>query len=125
MPALNFQKQFASAVELGQKSQTIRAPRKRPFQVGDTLYLYTGMRTKVCRKLGEVKCTGVWSIRIERNNLIVDDVPYKKGARNMVATQDGFDNFEGMADWFLKTHGLPFDGTLIQWVPVLQQQATK
>ena len=51
MPALNFKKQFAEKVETGEKRQTVRAKRKRAFVVGDKLYLYTGMRTKYCRKL--------------------------------------------------------------------------
>jgi hypothetical protein len=49
MPAYNFQKQFAPAVERGEKLCTIR--RKAP-KVGDKAYLYTGMRTKACRPLG-------------------------------------------------------------------------
>ena len=50
MVAYNFQKQFADAVERGEKRQTIRAPRRdgRHAKVGDKLQLYTGMRTKQC-----------------------------------------------------------------------------
>jgi len=64
MPALSFKAQFADAVERGEKRQTIRARRKRPFMVSDRLYLYTGMRTKACRKLGESTCTEVLPIEI-------------------------------------------------------------
>lgn len=51
MALLNFQKQFADLIEAGTKRQTIRAARKYPIKVGDKLYLYTGLRTKYCRKL--------------------------------------------------------------------------
>lgn len=53
MPMFNFKKQFADSVESGEKRQTIRARRKNRPQVGQTAYLYTGARTKACRKLGE------------------------------------------------------------------------
>ena len=53
MPALNFRAEFADAVERGEKCQTIRAYRKdgRNPKPGDTLHLYTGMRTRACRRL--------------------------------------------------------------------------
>lgn len=37
----------------GSKTQTIRMPRKRPFKVGDKLYVYWHPRQKDCEKLGE------------------------------------------------------------------------
>ena len=37
MPALNFKKEFADKVKNGEKRQTIRAMRKRRFQIGDNL----------------------------------------------------------------------------------------
>lgn len=52
MPAYNFQKQFAPLVESGQKRQTIRAiGKRRHARPGESLQLYTGQRTKACRKL--------------------------------------------------------------------------
>jgi len=60
MPALNFQEQFADRVASGEKQQTIRAWRKRPFRTGDKLFLYTGMRhPKACRELGEATASRV------------------------------------------------------------------
>lgn len=58
MPALNFKKRFEPMIESGDKRQTIRAKRKdcRDPKEGQTLYLYTGMRSKGCRKLGEAPC---------------------------------------------------------------------
>ena len=64
MPAYNFKKQFAAAVEDGTKRQTIRPKRKRPTVPGDTLYLNTGMRTKNCRRLREAVCLSVEPIEI-------------------------------------------------------------
>jgi len=60
MPSLSFQKQFVPAVramldkdyaqrlKIKPKTTTIRAARKRPFRKGDTLYLFSGIRTKYC-----------------------------------------------------------------------------
>ena len=55
MPALNFKKEFADKVASGEKRQTIRALRKdgKNPRPGQKLYLYTGMRTKYCRKCGD------------------------------------------------------------------------
>jgi hypothetical protein len=41
MPAYNFKSEFARAVELGTKRQTIRRRRKRPTKVG-----YNGLRAR-------------------------------------------------------------------------------
>lgn len=126
MPLLGFQKQFAPLVESGEKTQTIRAYRKdgndpRP---GDTLYLYTGLRTKQCRKLGEVICTSVEPITIFDSGEA--RIKYT-GSRSLqwkyrpclvfhqIAVADGFGCYAEMLAWFKKTHGLPFEGLLIKW----------
>ncbi len=131
MPALNFQKQFAAAVESGEKRQTIRAFRKdgRNPKPGDTLYLYTGMRTKQCRKLGEVICSDARELWIARATTEFD-CPYLlwlgrgehqtmcselMGQAEEMAKADGFSDWNEMVDWFDKTHGLPFEGLLIKW----------
>ena len=125
MPVLNFQKQFAGAVKSGKKRQTIRAPRKYPIKKGDTLYLYTGMRTKKAVKLNEVVCRSTWVIKINENgyNLqndlgqfwIVSNRQNHILIMNSFAQSDGFKDWDDMIRWFEKTHGLPFKGTLIEW----------
>lgn len=35
--------------------------------------------------------------------------------RDELASNDGFKNYYEMAEWFSKTHGLPFTGQLIKW----------
>ncbi|MEM6839576.1 MAG: ASCH domain-containing protein [Cyanobacteria bacterium P01_C01_bin.120] len=60
MVAYNFKPQFAPLVESGVKRQTIRARGKRRHaRPGEALQLYTGQRTKACRKLiaPDPKCT--------------------------------------------------------------------
>ena len=36
----------------------------------------------------------------------------------LMLTHSTEDFREGMRAWFEKTHGLPFEGTLIQWAPM-------
>jgi len=119
MPALNFQKQFADKVKKGEKLQTIRAIRKRPFVRGDVLYLYTGMRTKNCVKLGESYCIDIADVEIiDKENVKVDGMLLNRFMRDELASNDGFKNYYEMAEWFSKIHGLPFSGQLIKWQKV-------
>lgn len=102
-----FQPRFAALVQAGTKCQTIRPPRQRAIQVGDTLSLrqWTGkpyaskqriLRTAICTAVGPIfldcDCTD------ER-----------------LAAADGFATAAEMVAWFAATHRLPFSGILIQW----------
>ncbi len=116
MPALNFKRYFADDVEAGRKLQTMRPPRRdgRPHAtVGCRLYLYTGQRTKACRKLGEGRCTKTSQVEISAGRILVN------GSRvidkDVYARADGFPDFGALLDWFQQEHGLPFAGSLIQW----------
>lgn len=126
MPALNFKTQFAGDVEMGHKRQSVRAHRKdgRPHcKVGDTLKLYTGMRTKACRLLGEAKVIAVETIKINSTNMeingrLLPSALYSRDCEttdNEFAEADGFEGFMEMADWFQGVHGLPFEGVVIYW----------
>lgn len=120
MVAYNFQSWLAPKVESGEKRQTIRTQGKRCHaRKGDALQLYTGMRTKACRKLlahdpvctfsGEVFITvGFGSPRV----LIVGEPAPSPEA---FAMADGFNSFDDMLQWFFKMHGVPFAGVLIKW----------
>lgn len=117
MPALNFSPQFAAAVEAGQKTQSIRAPRKRPIRAGEWLALYTGQRRPECRKLGEAIVESVVGCTIYKSpgeflRLAEFDPDL---TLNEIARRDGFESPDAMQAWFAKTHGLPFSGHLIRW----------
>lgn len=126
MPALNFKAQFAEDVEFGHKRQTVRAPRKdgrAHCKVGDSLKLYTGMRSKSCRLLGTAKVTRIETIKIEatsmyRNGRLVPASIHSRDCEqtdNEFAEADGFESFMDMSSWFDKIHGLPFEGIVIYW----------
>lgn len=114
MPALNFQPRFADMVESGQKTQTIRKTLRG--KVGDTVYLYTGQRTKNCRKLGEGRIVSIQSISIQRDVVFLGDRLLSAQDNNFLAAADGFADSAEMFDWFETVHGLPFDGFLYKWV---------
>lgn len=126
MPALNFEAQFAPAVERLEKRQTIRARGKRkPPKVGDTLFLYTGMRTARCRKLGEAACLSCEAISISVKSRTVQ-IPREVGGQHAwlslfdnqieaLSKADGFESADAFFAWFGKTHGDTFSGYLIKW----------
>lgn len=136
MPALNFKKQFAEAVRSGDKHQTIRRKRKRPFVVGDTVQLYTGQRTKSCEKLGEGYVDFVCNIYIGEDERIKVTEHYHNLFKRPhyldpglckwyytylrpdqikdLAIADGFKSTEEFMQFF-RDSGLPFEGQLIVW----------
>ena len=121
MPSFNFQKQFAAAVESGDKRQTIRAKRKVRPEIGQTAYLYTGMRTKSCLKLGQHTIISVVPIMLGSKGVCfwpgsnTENSVSDAWFLDQFAADDGFKNWNQMRDWFKKTHGLPFEGHLIKW----------
>lgn len=124
MPALNFKARFAPLVEAGIKLQTIRARRNdgRDPRIGDKFYLYTGMRTARCRKLGEAICTERYPIIIELDGLHsafvvvrLDGELIQGNALADLARRDGFSDTCELIEWFDNEHGLPFEGYLYRW----------
>lgn len=117
MPAYNFKEQFADDVENLIKRQTIRPKRKRPTKIGDSLYLYTGMRTKKCRKLLETDCRDLKDIDIHFGGFCLDGHTVVVGSLNAdrFAQSDGFRNSPQMIQWFGSTYDLPFKGEVIYW----------
>lgn len=122
MPILSFNKRFVGKIKNGSKRQTIRALRKYPIRSGDKLYLYTALRTKYAKKLRDVHCKMTEQIKITRRgitiysmNIPVAFYPGNHIATDAIARNDGFKDWAEMKAWWLKTHGLPFHGTIIYW----------
>lgn len=118
MPAINFKKEFAPKVASGEKRQTIRSRRKNgnPAE-GDKLYLYTGMRTKHCKKLGEATCLSVSEICItdDKDVMFLDGELLTVEEERAMATADGFESVADFRGFFWEQYGLPFYGLLIKW----------
>lgn len=107
---IGFKAQFAGKVASGRKRCTIR---NRRADVGELLHLYTGLRTKQARRLRKpIAC------RTCQDIVIYTDAAAYGGVfvhEETLAEQDGFSSFKEMAEFFRKTHGLPFCGYLITW----------
>lgn len=110
------------------KRQTIRAiGKRRHARPGETIQLYTGMRTRQCQAIGVARCVAVIPIRItvrEHSIPVALDGAHIGGGRlHDFARADGFAGAEDMLDFWKSEHGLGlFDGVLIRWEPFSQAQ---
>lgn len=119
MRVILFQTRFADLVRSGVKTQTIRKTAR--CKVGDVLSLrrWTG---KPYRSKQEIimsaTCTGVTKVIIEEHDLIFPDQPNSATSyqdMHNFARLDGFRDFVELVGWLERTHGLPFNGEVIQW----------
>lgn len=117
MPAINFQKRFAPEVESLKKRQTIRKKRRdgRDPKTGDMLYLYTGQRTKSCRKLGQHLCKSAVPIYIYYQDIVVAGQRLNADEELALAQADGFESVADFRSFFLGQNEYEFNGCLIKW----------
>lgn len=119
----SFRKQFADAVERGEKLQTIRQRRKdgRVPKPGDRVTLFTGMRTAYCRRLGKSTVTEAFPVHLdlERGDwlFIVNGVRLNFAESEAFAKLDGFRSALEMIEWFRDTYpdDGAFDGFCTRW----------
>jgi hypothetical protein len=111
---LGFKARFAGDVERRIKRQSIRESDR--FRVGMYLQLYTGLRTKACRKLVEDDpvCTSVQAITIAAGQVVLGGQVLRGDAVEELARLDGFSSVEEFKAFFI-TDGKPFAGFLIKW----------
>lgn len=136
MVAYSVMKRFVEPVQLGLKDHTIRAERAHPSRharPGEPLQLYTGMRTKHCRKIidpGPI-CIGVHPIQIIRGcyGIAAIHLPgmilEQEEQLDLFARSDGFDDLQDMSG-FWDNYQKPGDffGVLIKWTkPALAEVA--
>lgn len=116
MVLLSFNAIHVDAVASGQKRRTIRKTvRAKP---GDRLQLYTGIRTKHCRKLVDPDpvCLGVEPVEIYANFVRIGGQMLTGEQLHRFALDDGFTNFGAMVSFFTRLHGrLPFTGFMHRW----------
>lgn len=125
MVAINFSVQFADAVASGSKTQTIR--QKARARAGDALQLYTGQRTKSCRKLADAVCIDCTYVGLTANGVTLGDTSRFPGNRDDFARADGFDDYAAMWKWFSERYETnSFTGHIIRWrIPVGRQGETQ
>lgn len=131
MGLYNFQKRFEVFIRRGDKTHTIRARRKHPDKPGNTLHLYTGLRTKHAKLIGRFVCTKVEEIEIEMRpakgngvltrglyfpEVVIDGTELDATEKEAFARRDGFQNFTEMIQfWREPKNRLPFHGNVIHW----------
>lgn len=109
------------------KRQTVRAiGKKRHARPGELVQLYTGLRTKHAKKLGEAVCTRTAPIKIvfEGHHIKYVDVYINGKLLTEVATRtfaqdDGFLSIDDFVMFWEHNHGIekPFEGIIIYWEP--------
>ncbi|GLS44423.1 ASCH domain-containing protein [Methylobacterium brachythecii] len=124
MVAYSFKKRFAEPILAGTKAQTIRADRKRHARPGDLTHLFTGMRTKYCRRLGVSVCIEATPIRMDlRQGVVFCNDGWIRSQQDLdaFAVRDGFSCWDDLvAFWAAEHPGVDeFDGMLIRWQPLV------
>lgn len=136
MVAYSFKKRFAPMIMAGlepgpwvpgMKRQTVRGGRKRHARPGEIIQLYTGMRTRHCRKLGNARCIQVRPIAVHVSDAAVEVVIEGKALSfSELELFVGLDGFSSMFDFVTfwneqRPHEHPIeslvDGHLILWEP--------
>lgn len=124
MVAISFKKQHAGKVESGKKLMTIRKTKRA--KAGDKLQLYTGMRTRGCRKLRDAVCIAVDSVSITPNGPFFGQPGWWPKDRDVFAERDGFPSYAEMYAFFRSEYGMGesdyiFNGYAIMWNAIEQQ----
>ncbi|MGV3485384.1 MAG: ASCH domain-containing protein [Planctomycetaceae bacterium] len=122
MVAYNFQAQFTEAIASGAKTHTIRRNGKRRHaRAGERLQLYTGMRTKACRKIlqEDPVCDGVYPVVIVVEDERIAAITVGGAAVDSLeqfAIDDGFESLAHMHEFWIRFHGVGrFVGSMIEW----------
>lgn len=117
---LGFKKRFKKPILDGTKKFTIRERRKIEPKIGETLYMYTGLRTKACEKITDrfqIKCIQDVSILIIDTlshlslDISVDGRILEQGELEYFAKCDGFSNVKDFCEYWLQ--GVKGKGTKV------------
>jgi hypothetical protein len=119
MVAYSFMKRFAELIDADMKPHTIRDDNhnNRHAKTGDELQLYTGMRTKQCRKLRDTECIGSYEIDIDIRRQVVyllaagEWLSLTPWHIRELAIKDGFESVDEFFSFFKERR----DRVLIAW----------
>lgn len=102
---------FIDKILSGKKRQTIRraSPKWANAKAGDKLTLYTGLRTKQCRKLGEAVVESITQIKLDSGYITIHkpkwDFTLDSWQVQDFVKADGFDSVEDFWDFFKEHYG--------------------
>lgn len=108
---------FIDKILSGEKRQTIRKAggKWENVKASDKLTLYTGLRTKECRKLGEAEVESIEDIHIAYTTVETNKKTLNKDDLLKLAQADGFSCIRDFLDFFLHHYGNNFKGKIIKW----------
>lgn len=116
---------FIDKILSGEKRQTIRqaSPKWANVKAGDKLTLYTGQRTKQCRKLGEAVVESITPIEIKTKvspigvmgMVSIANKNLKPRKILELAEADGFLWVDDFFQFFNRHYGEHFVGNIIKW----------
>lgn len=120
MALINFSREdFIKAVEKGTKHFTVRFLRKNPLRKGESLQLYTGLRTKHARKLRDTVCKNIWELKIVNKKdkflFYLDGKELPGNEIKDIGNRIGFNSTEDWVTYFKEKYKFPFRGQLIEW----------
>lgn len=113
---LGFKQRFADPILIGTKVFTLRNPRKNEPKIGETLYMYTGLRTTKSKKITDreklrSKQKAVISIIRHNGRYIVKIIIDGRRLFDYEAIQfvryDGFHDTKDFADYWISTSYAP------------------
>lgn len=111
---LGFKERFVEPIQNGTKIFTLRSKRKITPKIGETLYMYTGLRTSHCYKISDkhtLKCTQEAYLYIRKDDertviiIEVDNRNLNPEQIEQFAINDGFLNKDEWAEYWLMTSG--------------------
>lgn len=116
MVAFNFMPCFASDVERGRKINTMRRGKQR-CKVGQEIQLYTGQRTRKCRKLGRGICIKAVKARVFENEVYLEKygVLFAIGHKNKFARSEGFKTWKDLIAFFTPNPRKEWKGFYYRW----------
>lgn len=117
MPSFNFKPRFAEPIQAGWKVQTIRGSKR--CSTGATMQLFTGLRTRQCTRIADVKCILSDYVHLYSSGIMFGDKSKHPDCDDF-ARWDGFRDYDDMMKWFRGEYGRPdFIGYVHRWnVPV-------
>jgi hypothetical protein len=113
MPSFNFQLRFAPKIASGKKGGTIRSTQR--CKPGQFMFLFTGLRTKQCNRIGTKPCKGVVPVTLVNNHIYLDGLQLSIDEANEFAKADGFKDLDAFYDFFKDQYGLPYTGFWHVW----------
>lgn len=121
MPQLGFKRHLAQEILSGKKPFTLRALRRdgKNARAGQTLYMYTDLRNKNCKKFAEKPCRFAVTINLSWRSIVIPTI----GSLTTPELMELFSRLDGFAsyDEFCRFHQIMADMEvramrLVSWV---------